>query len=759
LTSDSTIAALEKKLTDTEQAFAAVQEQLQVFAQRNTDEELALRQELREVKGLIVDREQRLSACLDDIQQSTRDIARLAGWLGRLDRGFANIINSKRWQLGHTLASLYRKILLKPPLPQPHELLRNLREQVRTWQVADDRRLLVPALRVFFPPRRERLREPREPLPPGVLEPEKISLIVLNRNGAAHLQNLLTSFVAHNTYRNVEWLVVDHASSDQSLRVLREWQSRLPLEIIACTTNYSFSYSNNEAAKKARGHYLFFLNNDIIFDDDVLPLLLARHQADASEVGLVGIQLVYPAHHAISPQQIQHLGVKFAEDISDARYRPYELGVKAAMSLMTMTSERVPAVTAAAVLCLREEFLRVGGFCEDYVYGYEDIDLCLSYWTQLKKGSCCVTDTWLIHDESATRRRENPDGRDARMRRNREVLQKRYGYAIKKAVQLDVLHGTRFWTDAELVVAFAITKAHAPTEITDSFSVLEFASACAARFDWRVRWLVRDRDWYDLKGVDLLIVLEDSYALTCIVGAKPTLVTIAWVRNSFARWGHSPGFDDYDIYLCASPQGADFLAEHHEKRPHVLHPATTEQLQSILVDFRDHKFRIAIKVPVPSMAVAQQWGEYPFALALKRAFVKQGHTVRIDPLPEWDTLRGFGDNVVLVMRGSHAHVPNSAQVNLLWSLSHTEIISQEECEPYDHVFVASSHEVERLRMMVKTPLSVLLPCADPTLFSLEAEEQVATILEVIVALDRRKRFEAQYPPLASGVSPQEECQL
>lgn len=601
--------------------------------------------------------------------------------------------------------------------------------------------------RGLFPSRRERPRATREPLMPGVLEPGKISLIVLNRNGAAHLQNLFTSFVARNTYRNVEWLVVDHASSDESLNVLREWQSRLSLDIIACETNYSFAYSNNVAAKKASGDYLFFLNNDIIFDDDVLPLLVHQLQANVAEVGLVGIQLIYPASHAHLPGQIQHLGIRFFADMPFMFHRPYELGAKAPKHLWMTTSERVPAVTAAAVLCRREELLGIGGFCEDYVYGYEDVDLCLSYWSQLKKGSCCLTNTWLIHDESATRRLQDTEERDARMRHNREVLQKRYGYAIKKAVQLDGLRGTHFWTDAGFVVAFVVTAAHEPTESEDYFTVAEFALACGARFGWQVQFLVHDADWYNLDGIDVLIVMVDSYDLTRSVGAKPTLVTLAWLRNGFERWAHVPGFDDYAIYLCSSEEEAQLLMERQGKYPHVLRLAPDEQgvtcLQSILVDFHDHKFRLAIKVPGSSGEGDSEGDEYQVAVALKHAWVKQGHAVRIDLWPEWDTARGFGDDVVLVLRGKNRYVPKPEQLNLLWQLSPSDIGSPEECDPYDHVFVASSAEAERLRDTVRTPVSTLLPCTDLTRVSPEVENRVATVLEVIAALDRRKRFAAE----------------
>ena len=377
--------------------------------------------------------------------------------------------------------------------------------------------------------------------------------------------------------------------------------------------------------------------------------------------------------------------------------------------------------------------------------------------------------------------------------------------------------------------------------------------------------------------------MVDSYDLTQISRAKPTLVKIAWLRNWFERWGQQPCFDDYDIYLCSSQKGAQFLEDHYGKLPHVFRIATNErrfmpgsereeyrsdycftgsywnaardiesvldparldyqfalygngwdahskfsqywkgfvpykelplvyastkvviddanhvtkpwgsvnsrvfdalasgtlvftngdeganevfagklptyhdgrelqslldrylndaearralvadlrktvldnhtythraiQLQSLLVDFRDRKFRIAIKVPVPRMEIAHEWGDYHFALALKRALVKHGHSVRIDILPDWDTALGFGDDVVLVLRGLNQYVPKPEQINIMWNISHPDKVSVQEYEQYDHVFIASRQYADQLRKTLKIPVSVLLQCTDPNLF-------------------------------------------
>jgi spore maturation protein CgeB/GT2 family glycosyltransferase len=942
------VRTLQQQRTELERSLATAREQLVALEQSKAAEGTRLQHKLIESERLLASREQQLSVRTNELRQSARDSARLLGWISQLDRAFVSVINSQRWRLGHALAVLYRKIRFKPPLPMPQDYVNNLREEIRIWRGDFDKRNLIAPMEMTpnkeVAARAEAVRNPRELLTPmemtpnrevaapaeavrtpqkvvppmqmgpgavkksmtpAGMEPGKISVIILNRNGAVHLQNLFASVWALNTYRNVEFLVVDHASSDQSLGVLQAWQPHLPLAIIACDQNYSFSYSNNEAAKKASGQYLFFLNNDIIFDNDVLPLLLAKFHDSEPEVGVVGVRLVYPSHHETAPHQVQHGGVKFSQDIPHGFYRPYELGVKAHTFSGSAGSELVPVVTGAALLCQRDEFLSIGGFCEEYFYGYEDVDLCLSYVAQRHKVSRCVTDTQLIHDEGATRRLEGRQERSARIRSNQGILQKRYGYAIKKAVQIDMVQGTSFWTDDELVVAFAVTEAHEQAKAGDYFTAAELAVACATQCGWQVKFLVRNQDWYDLDGVDILIVMIDAYDLTQIARAKPTLVKIAWLRNWFERWGQRPCFDAYDMYLCSSQKGAQFIKDHHGKQPHVFRIATNErrfmpgsereeyradycftgsywnaardiesvldparldyqfalygngwdthdkfrpywkgfvpykelplvytstkvviddanhvtrpwasvnsrvfdalasgalvitngdeganevfaeklptyhdgrdlhslldrylndeearralvadlrktvldhhtythraaQFQSLLVDFRDKKFRIALKVPVPRMEVAQEWGDYHFALALKRALVKHGHAVRIDILPDWDTPRGFGDDVVLVLRGLSQYVPKPEHINIIWNISHPDKVSEQEYEQYDHVFIASRQYADHLRKTVKTPVSALLQCTDPNLFYPDAATGVPAEPVLFVGNSRKQ---------------------
>jgi spore maturation protein CgeB/GT2 family glycosyltransferase len=609
----STQAALQKKVGEIQQAKEAIQEKLQDMetvklaevAQLQTQlaaEQAARAQEKAEEEQLRTEKDSRLKTLEESVINFTNDAERLVRLVQRLDDGLTSVLNSQRWRLGHRLGAIWRKLRLKSPMPMPHDFQAQIAEEFRGWRRTFENRkaqakvnragprptLGAPAPVALLSSNGEGeaaeeftrpvlVEEKKKPLEKiAATETGKVSVIILNRNGAHHLKGLFETFLAHNTYLNIEFIVVDHASTDGSRDAIRSFAPRLPLRLITYDENYSFAYSNNRAGEQATGEYLFFLNNDILLQSDILARLV-RYLEDPT-VGLVGLKLAYPPRHAVYPGAVQHVGIKFSGDLAYGFYRPYELGVKADTNIVSYDgAHRFPAVTGAALLCRREEFLNIGGFCEAYWYGYEDVDLCLTYFFQLRKSSLSANGLLLIHNEGATRNLTSAKKVRQQRLHNQAVLQKRYGYAINRTLRQELAIGERFWSEARLVLAFAVTEAHAEARAGDYFTALELAAACAEQCGWETRLLARNQDWYDLTDVDVLVVMVDAYDLSKVHHAKPSLVTIAWLRNWFERWTERPSFDGYDIYLCSSQKATSFLHEQYGKLAHVFPIATNEQ--------------------------------------------------------------------------------------------------------------------------------------------------------------------------------------
>lgn len=94
-----------------------------------------------------------------------------------------------------------------------------------------------------------------------------ISVIVLNWNGANYLSDCLDSVVAQD-YSPVEIIVVDNASADRSLELVRSKYRQVKL--IENENNVGFSAGNNVGIREARGEYIVILNNDAELDSKCL---------------------------------------------------------------------------------------------------------------------------------------------------------------------------------------------------------------------------------------------------------------------------------------------------------------------------------------------------------------------------------------------------------------------------------------------------------------------------------------------------------
>jgi GT2 family glycosyltransferase len=105
--------------------------------------------------------------------------------------------------------------------------------------------------------------------------PPLISVIIPNWNGAEHLPVCLDSLEAQ-TYPRVEIIVVDNASDDNSLALLREQYPAVRL--IPLSENRGFTGACNIGFEAARGEFLVLLNNDTEADQKWLTAVAAAFE-------------------------------------------------------------------------------------------------------------------------------------------------------------------------------------------------------------------------------------------------------------------------------------------------------------------------------------------------------------------------------------------------------------------------------------------------------------------------------------------------
>src|SRR4029079_18130339 len=97
-----------------------------------------------------------------------------------------------------------------------------------------------------------------------------ISVIVVNWNGLRLLDDCFRS-LANQTWKNIEFILVDNGSTHGSRDLLGLWAERWPnAQTIVLSYNSGFCKANNLAFAKAKGDWIALFNSDAVAEPDWL---------------------------------------------------------------------------------------------------------------------------------------------------------------------------------------------------------------------------------------------------------------------------------------------------------------------------------------------------------------------------------------------------------------------------------------------------------------------------------------------------------
>jgi GT2 family glycosyltransferase len=487
-------------------------------------------------------------------------------------------------------------------------------------------------------------------VPAAAPELPLISILVLTLDGRTLLDRLFASFAAVNTYPNIEFIVVDHGSTDSTIELLRDWARRLPVKVLARGANFSFSQSNNKAARLASGSLLLLLNNDVVFAEDCLAGM-AGALADP-KVGAVGLKQYQGLPSSPEPRRVYHLGVRFGWNLVERRLRPHHVRPSALDAHVMQAVAAFPAVTASALLCRRIDYLAVGGLSEAYVYGLEDVDFCCKIRGRLGKEVVCYNHAFAFHPKNATRDRDAA-GRRPLEKQNRRVLQARCGYVIRR----DFLT-SRFGDDGSMTGRPFTIGLATPLDSERSIegrAAVALGNRLRDRFGWKVVHLDR-QTWSDAADLDVYVSMTPGADIAGLSRADPHLVTVCWLMGSAEPWLARPSFDRFHLRLCAREEVRAQLAERfgHAEALHENLDGQVERFSEALAQAFGH-WRVALKIAAGADQITR-------ATNLKRALIARRRLARIDPPDEWYGPASLADDVVLALDASYR--PAADQINV-----------------------------------------------------------------------------------------------
>ncbi len=186
-----------------------------------------------------------------------------------------------------------------------------------------------------------------------------VSIIIVNFNGKQLLSDCLNS-VLENHYKNYEIILVDNNSTDGSIELISE---NFPfVKIIKLSDNHGFSYPNNLAAKKAKGEFLLFLNNDTTITKDSISELINILKNNDS-IGICQSLLLRPNGEIDSSGDFLHV-----------------LGLPYCSTQKIVEPRKILSARGAALFSRRDLFQKLGGFNEKFFATFEDVDLCWRSW-------------------------------------------------------------------------------------------------------------------------------------------------------------------------------------------------------------------------------------------------------------------------------------------------------------------------------------------------------------------------------------------
>jgi len=236
-----------------------------------------------------------------------------------------------------------------------------------------------------------------------------LSIIIVNYNVKEFLQNLLHSIEKATGNISKEIIIIDNASDDGSVEVIKE---KFPsVNLIKNKINVGFGKANNQGLKIAQGKYFLFINPDCIVSEDTFDKMISFFD-NHKDCGLAGCKILnsdgtlqlacrrsFPGPWT-SFTKVTGLSNIFPKSKIFARYNLTYLDEN--------KTNEVDAISGSFMMIRKEVYEKTGGFDEQFFMYGEDLDLC--YRVQ-KNGYKVyyVHNTQIIHYKGESTKRSNLD--------------------------------------------------------------------------------------------------------------------------------------------------------------------------------------------------------------------------------------------------------------------------------------------------------------------------------------------------------------
>ncbi|MBP6859494.1 MAG: glycosyltransferase family 2 protein [Candidatus Magasanikbacteria bacterium] len=205
----------------------------------------------------------------------------------------------------------------------------------------------------------------------------RLSIITVTWNSAALIREQIKSVLAGCQDILFEHIIVDNASTDDTVRIIETEFSHIKL--IKNNSNTGFAYPNNQAAKIAQGDFLLFLNPDMRVAPGSLDIMVDWMEKH-SDVGLASCKLL-DEHGNLNtdaqPRRFPKVWDQLAIILKLPHLFPKITDTYLFKDFDACVEQEVDSVRGSFMIMRREVYQKLGWvFDPRYFIWFEDVDLC-----------------------------------------------------------------------------------------------------------------------------------------------------------------------------------------------------------------------------------------------------------------------------------------------------------------------------------------------------------------------------------------------
>ena len=287
----------------------------------------------------------------------------------------------------------------------------------------------------------------------------KVAIVILNWNGEKLLTEFLPKVIDNSIHPDVEVIVADNASTDQSLQIMaNDFPS---VKVIVLDKNYGFTGGYNRALKQVEADYFVLLNSDIAPAQNwIEPLIKEMDENPQTAVCVPKIKSYR------QPELFEYAGA--AGGYIDRYGYPFCKGrifneVEKDTGQYNQSADIFWA-SGAAMMIRKELYFSLGGLDEDFFAHMEEIDLC---WQLKNRGWNIryVADSEVFHLGGATLDYNNPRKVYLNFRNNLFLLTKNLApnklfVKLFQRLLLDGVAAIKFLASGEFRNFYSVLLAH-----------------------------------------------------------------------------------------------------------------------------------------------------------------------------------------------------------------------------------------------------------------------------------------------------------